>query len=295
MAHCREYIGKVARTDSNVLITGETGTGKEKVARAIHFASTRRQNPFVTINCAAIPDSLLESELFGFVRGAFTGAMNSYAGKLVIAKSGTILLDEIGEMSASGQAKILRVVETREIFPIGAPAPSTIDVRFIAATNQALEPLVTENRFRRDLYYRLNVARLQIPPLRERRDDIQDLLRYFISDFNQRYHGDVEMPDATLLAALLKYDWPGNVRELRNLVESLFIDPPSGAISRDHLPESFRHLISGYVSDAASERDLLVSVLGNTHWNKKRAASEMHWSRMTLYRKLAKYNIRGPN
>ncbi len=292
MEHFRDYICKVARIDANVLISGETGTGKERVAECIHNASPRRNHPFVCVNCAAIPESLLESELFGFERGAFTGAQEPYPGKLRLAKSGTVFLDEIGDMSMVGQAKILRVLESREVFPLGARTTLTVDVRFIAATNQDLETLVAQQKFRIDLYYRLNVARLQLPPLRERKEDIPELFARFISEFNRQYSGRVTVPTKQLLDALMQYEWPGNIRELRNLTEGIFIDPPEGPVSVCHVPDPFRQIFSRYVCDGMEERERLVAVLRETRWNKKKAASRMKWSRMTLYRKLSKYNIK---
>jgi two-component system response regulator HydG len=289
----RIYIGKVARNDANVLISGDTGTGKERVAECIHLASSRHAKPFICVNCAAIPDALLESELFGYERGAFTGAEDAYAGKLRLASGGTVFLDEIGEMSLTAQAKILRVIESREVFALGARRTSPLDVRFIAATNQDLEGSGAAHRFRRDLYYRLNVARIHLPPLKEHTEDILDLLGHFIGMFNQRYGARVGNPDEDLAKCLLRYSWPGNIRELRNLVEAIFIDPPEGPIALEHVPDPFHGIFAEYVTDGIAEREKLLTVLRQTKWNKKRAAVEMKWSRMTLYRKLNKYRIAG--
>jgi transcriptional regulator with PAS, ATPase and Fis domain len=291
MSRLRSYIQKVAATDSNVLITGETGTGKERVSESIHRASARARQPLVCINCAAIPDSLFESELFGYERGAFTGAQVSFPGKLRLAHRGTVLLDEIGEMTPYAQAKLLRVIESREVFPLGASRAHLIDVRFIAATNQDLEPLVMQNRFRKDLFYRFNVARIPLVPLRERKEDIPDLFAHFLAQYNTHYRFQVSGPDTELTQRLLQYDWPGNVRELRNLVEAVFIDPPSKPIAFADLPESFQQIFSGYERTVSDERERLIAVLAATHWNKSQAAAEMHWSRMTLYRKLVKYQL----
>ncbi len=289
----RAYIHKVAATDSNVLITGETGTGKEKVTELIHRAGARAAQPLVCINCAAIPDSLLESELFGYQRGAFTGAQTSFAGKLRLADRGTVFLDEIGEMSPYAQAKLLRVVESREVFPLGANRPVPVDVRFIAATNQDLEPMVAKNAFRKDLYYRFNVARVSLPALRERKEDIGPLVMHFIEYFNSHYRRHVQEPSMELMQHLFKYEWPGNVRELRNFVEAVFIDPPQGQIGLADLPESFKSIFAGFENQSSTERDRIVAVLAATHWNKSQAAAQLHWSRMTLYRKLAKYQLQG--
>jgi transcriptional regulator with PAS, ATPase and Fis domain len=291
MVRLRSYIYKVAATDSNVLITGETGTGKECVAESIHRAGRRASQPLVCINCAAIPDSLLESELFGYERGAFTGAQASFAGKLRLAHRGTVFLDEIGEMSPLAQAKLLRVVESREVFPLGANRATAIDVRFIAATNQELEPMVANNGFRKDLFYRFNVARLTLPPLRERKEDIACLFAHFLNHYNTHYGAAVQNPTAELSESLIKYPWPGNVRELRNLVEAIFIDPPCGAIALSDLPDGFRNIFAGYTNTPSDERERLLAVLAATHWNKSQAAAQLHWSRMTLYRKLAKYHL----
>jgi transcriptional regulator with PAS, ATPase and Fis domain len=291
MVALRAYVDKVAQSEANVLICGPTGTGKELVAESIHRASRRRSAPLVPVNCAAIPDSLLESELFGYEPGAFTGASGRYPGKLRLADHGTIFLDEIGEMSPVGQAKILRSMENGEIFPLGARKSTRIDVRVIAATNQNLESMVQRQAFRQDLFFRLNVARINIPSLQERPDDVIELFMHYIRRFNLQYAQRVQAPTPELTARLREYEWPGNVRELRNCVEAMFIDPPDGAVSLEHLPEAFRKIFQSYREDQVSERDVLLAALSRTHWNKKLAARELHWSRMTLYRKLQKYNI----
>ena len=294
MQHLRSYIGKLGHSDAHVLITGETGTGKERVAESIHAASPHHNQPFLCINCAAIPDALLESELFGYERGAFTGAQEGYQGKLRLASGGTVLLDEIGEMTPTAQAKILRVLESHEVFPLGGRQVAPVNVRFIAATNQDLEPLVAERKFRKDLFYRLNVARLHLPPLKDRSEDIPELLTHFLNHFGQRYHHFIEGPTRELLDCLLSYEWPGNVRELRNLVEAVYVDPPERFISIENLPDYFRRIFSRHRTQKLSEKDHLTSVLQQTNWNKKQAAKVMNWSRMTLYRKLSKYHMTGP-
>lgn len=291
MKAVRAYVGKVAQSDASVLISGPTGTGKELVAESIHRASHRRSAPFVSVNCAAIPDSLLESELFGYQRGAFTGANDHYPGKLRLADHGTVFLDEIGEMSPLGQSKILRVLESREVFPLGARHMTRIDVRFLAATNQDLELMIQQRTFRRDLFFRLNVGRIYLSSLRERREDILELFRYFVQLFNAQQDRRVQAPTPDLAARLTAYDWPGNVREIRNCVEAVFIDPPNGPIDLEHLPDSFQRIFRCYRGSSISERDAIVSALSRTNWNKKMAARELQWSRMTLYRKLEKYNI----
>jgi two-component system response regulator HydG len=293
MTAVRAYVAKVAQSDAGVLITGATGTGKELVAETIHRASARRSAPFVSVNCAAIPDSLLESELFGYERGAFTGAEEPYPGKLRIADHGTVFLDEIGEMSPLGQAKILRVLESREIFPLGARRTSKIDVRFLAATNQDLESMVQRRAFRQDLYFRLNVGRIYLPALHERPEDIMELFLHFLRRFNATHGANVQEPTPDLSESMLSYEWPGNVRELRNFVEAIFIDPPQGPIRLQDLPESFRRIFAAHRNNEFSEREAILSALARTRWNKKLAARQLRWSRMTLYRKLDKYKITG--
>ena len=285
------YLPKVALSNANVLITGATGTGKECVAEQIHRLGPRRDRPFVCINCAAIPDSLLESELFGHERGAFTGADQPYAGKIRFAEAGTVFLDEVGEMTLHAQAKILRLLENRELFPVGSGKAFRIDARFIAATNQDLEPLVTAHKFRADLFFRLNVARISLSPLAERKEDIPHLLDFFLNEHNLVNGCHVEGFSPELMHCFLRYDWPGNVRELRNLVEALFIDPPSGVVSLQNLPSSFRRIFCRFIDHAAVERERIIAALHETNWNKARAAELLQVSRMTLYRKIGKFGI----
>ncbi|WP_266170737.1 sigma-54 interaction domain-containing protein [Dyella subtropica] len=294
MIDLRRYLTKVAQSDTTVLITGETGTGKERVATAVHQLSPRTDKPFITVNCAAVPDSLFESEMFGHERGAFTGADHALPGRFVEADGGTIFLDEVSEMLPATQAKLLRLLEDRTVTPIGSLRRRPIDVRIVAASNERLEDLVAERRFRPDLFYRLNVARVEIPPLRERRQDIGSIADHFIDEHNQRRAMRVGRPDPALLKCMCHYQWPGNVRELRNMIEALFIDPPEGRpLGLGDLPPSFRRLFEQDFSAGELERDRLISVLSRTNWNKMEAARQMKWSRMTLYRKLAKYNLAG--
>lgn len=291
MQEIRAYIGKVASADSNVLITGETGTGKELAAELIHTNSARHQKPFVCINCAAIPDSLLESELFGYERGAFTGAYSFREGKLKLADGGTAFFDEIADMSPYAQAKLLRAIESKEVHRLGGRGSIPLDFRVIAATNQDPERSVEGGKFRKDLYFRLNVTRIHLPPLRDRREDIVPLFDHYIREWNHRFRLDVEGFTEEALDHLLRYDWPGNVRELKNLLEAIFIDHPSRKVSLMDLPEQFRRRLTETKGLPEAERDRLLSALLCTNWNKSKAAQKLHWSRMTLYRKMAKYHI----
>jgi transcriptional regulator with PAS, ATPase and Fis domain len=287
----RSYLRKVAVTDSHVLITGETGTGKELAAQYIHHHSARRAKPLVTINCAALPDGLLESELFGYERGAFTGATSSYCGKLKLADGGTVLFDEIGDMSPYAQAKILRVIETKEVYPLGGRRSVPLDIRIIAATNRNLDQRMASNEFRQDLYFRLNVARVRLPPLRERKDDIQLLIDHYVEKFAAQFGRGIEGFSDEAMELLLRHDWPGNVRELINLIERIFIDPPQEKIAVADLPRSMRYPSPVNQETAPTEREILLYTLSQTNWNKSKAAERLHWSRMTLYRKIAKYHI----
>jgi DNA-binding NtrC family response regulator len=287
----RFYLARVAASNTNVLITGETGTGKELAAASIHNLSPRAHKRMVSINCAAIPEGLLESELFGYERGAFTGAAASRAGQLQIASGGTVLFDEIGDMGPLAQAKILRAIECREVYPLGGSRPIPVDVRIVAATNQDLERRVEEGAFRKDLYYRLNVARIRLPALRDRREDIPLLLSHYISEMNGRFKRDVEGLTDDALDHLVHYDWPGNVRELRNLVESIFVTLHGRCIGVDDLPAAVRACATLATVPVAGERERLVSALFASNWNKSLAAEKLHWSRMTVYRKIAKYRL----
>ena len=285
------YLQKVASSECTVLITGETGTGKELAAEFVHRNSSRFRKPFVCINCAAIPDTLLESELFGHAKGAFTGADCPQDGLLTAADGGTIFLDEVGDMSLFAQAKILRVIEKREVYRLGGTRRVQLDLRFVAASNRNLEAMSADGSFRKDLYFRLNVARIHLPPLRERKEDIPLLLDHYCREFGA--HSRCPKPEFSIecLRSLLQYDWPGNIRELKNLVERLFIDDLPQQIGPDHLPDYLKSVIASKPGLAQSERDLLLSALFASKWNKSKAAEKLRWSRMTLYRKLAKYNI----
>ena len=286
------FLHKVATVDSNVLITGETGTGKEITAQIIHGRSSRAHKPFIAINCAALPDSLLESELFGYEKGAFTGAQTGFLGKLKMADGGTVFFDEIGDMSGYAQAKILRMLESKEVYPLGGKRSIPLDIRIIAATNRNLETMIRQKEFREDLYFRLNVARIRLPPLRDRKDDIPELLNYYLSFFNKLFGKNLVGFEIEALSALLDYHWPGNVRELKNAMESIFIDSPLERIAFDDLPETIRANVTSEQFSENNEREKLLEALCLANWNKSKAAEQLQCSRMTLYRKMEKYNIR---
>jgi len=287
----RGTIDRLAATDANVLITGETGTGKELTAELIHRNSKRRDKPFVSINCAAIPDGLLESELFGYERGAFTGAHAAREGKLQYGNGGTLFLDEIGDMNLYAQAKILRAIESRKVQRLGANREVAINVRIIAATNQNLEQLTSQQKFRRDLYFRLNVARIHLPPLREHADDIADLVRYLVAEIAPRYGRRVESVNVAFLEPLQRYDWPGNVRELRNVIESTLVFCASEDFSDRDLPPYIRALFASEERKRECERERVTAALARANGNRNEAARLLGCSRMTLYRKMIKFGL----
>jgi DNA-binding NtrC family response regulator len=290
MVRLRRRIARVATFDSNVLLLGETGSGKECAARAVHRLSRRRNKPLISINCAALPEQLIESELFGYERGAFTGAQTAYAGKFGLADGGTLFLDEIGDLPLAAQAKILRAIEGHEYFRLGGSRPIRCDVRLIAATHRDLDAMCARAEFRLDLYFRLNVARIDVPPLRERASDILALAEQFVAEACESMRGSCAgfSPDAR--AALLAYGWPGNVRELRNAVETALICAEGKVIELRDLPAQILRWMQRSATPA-DERTLLVSALRNTRWNKSEAARELRWSRMKLYRKLEQYQL----
>lgn len=287
----RRYIHRIAPSDSHVLVTGETGTGKGLVAQLIHRASRRAHGPLVSINCAAIPDTLLESELFGYDRGAFTDAQRPKDGLLRAADGGTVLLDEIGDMSLSAQAKILRVLEDGSVQRLGGTKSVRVDLRVVAATHQELERLMREGRFRADLFYRINVVRVQVPPLRERIEDLPSLVSFYLFELNRRFGRDVKGVADEAMAVLVRHSWPGNVRELKHLLEAIYVNLPTRRIDILRLPDRFRRELSARANASPPERARLLTVLMATNWNKSRAAQQLHWSRMTLYRKLRKYEL----
>jgi len=292
MQDLRVHIRRLALTDCNVLITGETGTGKELVAQLIHQNSARNGHPLICINCAAIPDSLLESELFGYERGAFTGASWTNQGKLMTANRGTVFFDEIGDMSPFAQAKILRAIETKEVQRLGATRKYQSDIRIVAATHHNLDDLASAATFRRDLYFRLNVGRVHLPPLRERKSDIAGLAERMRLELNRKVGRRIEGLTKDAVSTLVQYDWPGNVRELKNVIERIFVTREGGQIDAEDLMHVLPHCRPIQSQSAPDEelrdvREALVVCNGN----KSKAAERLNCSRMTLYRKMAKYGI----
>jgi DNA-binding NtrC family response regulator len=294
---------KIARSDSTVLIEGESGTGKELIARAIHHQSLRSDKPFVTINCAALPESLLESELFGHVRGSFTGAIKDKEGLITTADEGTFFLDEVAMTSPAIQAKLLRVLEEKEITPVGGTAPIKVDVRLIAATNADLEQEVKLGNFRADLYYRLQVIPIRIPPLRERKDDIKLLSTYFVRKYCRKLKlGEKSITDEAM-ERLLSYRWPGNVRELENTIEHAVLLSKSNQITPEDLPQKIKEgrevdLITEAQPTTPTletiEKAYILWVLNQTGWQKSKAASILGIDSSTLYRKIEKYKLNSP-
>jgi len=296
-----ELAETVAVTDSTVLISGESGTGKEVVARYIHSLSERSDGPFMSINCGALPESLLESELFGHVKGSFTGAVKDKDGLLVAASGGTFFLDEIGEMSPSTQVKLLRAIQEREVIPVGSTKSIPVDVRIVAATNRDLEDEITRGGFRSDLYYRLNVIQLRLPPLRERREDIPVLSRHFLERASVDANGKspYSLSEAAM-TALAEYDWPGNVRELENALERAVVVSRTSEIAAEALPERVREAPPPRLAASESppnptmevvERAYILWVLQAEAGNKTKAAEVLGIDPSTLYRKLNRYGI----
>jgi len=294
----RELIGKLARSEAaTILIHGESGTGKELVARGLHYESSRRDSPFMEVNCAAITETLFESELFGHEKGAFTDAKAAKKGLMELADRGTLFLDEVSEMSLNSQAKFLRVLQERVLRRVGGTRDIKVDLRIIAATNRPLEMRVKDGQFREDLFYRLNVIPIHIPPLRERRDDIMPLARHFVMDANTRFHKSIKgfTPDAERL--MVGYQWPGNVRELRNLIERLVILGSSELIEPQHLPVQFAatQVRQAAVPEASTdeprtlaevERAYIAQIMQRVESNKSKAAKILGISRQTLRKKL---------
>jgi two-component system nitrogen regulation response regulator NtrX len=304
MKALRQQIAITAPTNGRVLIYGESGTGKELVAHALHAASLRAKGPFVEVNCAAIPEELIESELFGHIKGSFTGATEDKVGKFQKADSGTLFLDEIGDMSLRTQSKVLRVLEEQRFEPVGSSQTMTVDARVIAATNKNLEQEITRGAFRQDLFYRLNVIPFFVPPLRERMEDIPTLARYFLDEFSAAYGKKTRELSATAMDVLVRYPWPGNVRELRNLVERLVIVCPQARIEPHHLPpELFRGVAESphhpystlHEARSAYEREFILRKLQEHRWNMTQTASALGLERSHLYRKMKSLGIAAPD
>ncbi|GAB4389099.1 MAG: hypothetical protein Kow0025_12340 [Thermodesulfovibrionales bacterium] len=294
MAGVLDIVRKVKDVASSILISGESGTGKELIARAIHFNSQRRERPFVALNCAAIPDALLESELFGYTKGAFTGASEGKRGLLEEADGGSAFLDEIGSMRASLQAKLLRFLQDRSFYKVGGTRPVTVDVRIIAATNRDLEEAVGAGDFREDLYYRLNVIRIALPPLRERREDIPLLIRYFLNRFNRLMGRNIKKVAPEAMAMLSGYEWPGNVRQLENVVERAVVLARGSELTPADLPMEIALVDGGLGEDLtleSLERAHVLRVLSVADGNRKRAAELLGINTATLWRKLKKYGL----
>jgi DNA-binding NtrC family response regulator len=309
MVKIYKLVEKVAPTTTTVLITGETGTGKELLARAIHMNSPRRNNPFIKINCVAIAENLVESELFGFEKGAFTGAVNKKPGRFELAHTGTLFLDEIGDLPKDMQAKILRVIQEQEFERVGGLQTIKIDVRLITATNKDLMQEVQEGRFREDLYYRLNVLPLDLPPLRERKGDIERLTDYFLDTFNKKLSRRIRHVDPEVRKLFAHYNWPGNIRELENLMERLVLLATGDTITLEDVPPEIHvSAVAEATFDAAKsegtpwnilkskmeqlEKGMILKILEECNRNISKAALKLGLSRKGLQLKMIKYNLR---
>ena len=300
----RRQISTAAPTNGRVLIFGENGSGKELVARAVHALSARRDRPFVEVNCAAIPDELIESELFGHEKGAFTGAIARRRGKFELADAGTLFLDEIGDMSLRTQAKVLRALEEQTVERIGGHEPIRVDVRVIAASNKPLQELIAQGRFREDLFYRLNVIPIEVPPLRRRKEDIPLLVEHFFKSFSAEYGKRPKTLSGDAMVYFMAYDWPGNVRELRNMVERLVIMTAGDTITPEDLPAPLGPGDLVGVADGgpqslreareAFERAFILAELRTNGWNITRTAKQLGIGRVNLWRKLKAYGVTPP-
>jgi two-component system response regulator AtoC len=299
MQEIYKVIGQIADTKATVLIQGESGTGKELLARAVHYSGINREKPFIAINCSAIVDTLLESELFGHEKGAFTGAISRTAGKLEAAQGGMIFLDEISEMSLNLQAKMLRVLQEKEFDRVGGNEKIQVDVRFAAATNRKLEELIKRGKFREDLYYRLKVVTISLPPLRERQEDIPCLIQHFLQKYNRETNKNVKGITQEAMSILVNYFWPGNVRELENTIERAVIFCRGELISKEELPgellgtRGVLHHAGGNLNQALEEfeKEFILKTLVEVGWNKSKASQKMGIHRTTLLSKLKKYRF----
>jgi PAS domain S-box-containing protein len=296
-----QIIPVVADSNSTLLLQGETGTGKELLAKAVHNMSPRKNEPFISINCAALPDTLLESELFGYKKGAFTGADQDKPGRFTLADKGTLFLDEIGDISPALQAKLLRVMNDRSFQPLGSVKSEFTSARFITATNKDLLELVKNNLFREDLFYRINVINIKLPPLRERKEDIPLLVEHFISRFNKLQNKNIASVTPSAMNALMAHNWQGNIRELENVVERAFVLCRTDEIDISHLPEQFdchntdQNIDSIKALNQINEKQLIIASLTKNDFNRNAAARELGIHKTTLYRKIKNLNISLPN
>ena len=290
----------VAQTDTSVLITGESGTGKELAARAIHLNSSRRTGPFIAVNCSAFVESLIESELFGHEKGAFTGAIKTKIGRFELAQGGTLFLDEIGDLSTAVQTKLLRVLETHEFERVGGNKAIKMDTRIIAATNKILSEEISAGRFREDLFYRINVINIHLPPLRERMDDLPLLVNHFIESFNEKFNKNIRQFSSPAYDLLMEYNWPGNIRELENVIEHCFVLCNGEMIQVECLPKRLRESGKKIIvfnnpgtqkGFKEAEKDLIIAVLEKHNWNRTKVANELEIDPSTLWRKMKKYKI----
>ncbi|MGC9007262.1 MAG: sigma 54-interacting transcriptional regulator [Sulfurihydrogenibium sp.] len=298
MNYIIDIVKTVADTNANILLEGESGTGKNVLAKYIHNLSSRRDKPFIKINCAAIPENLLESELFGYVKGAFTGAIKDKPGKVELADKGTLFLDEIGELPIYLQSKILHLIQEKEFERLGDVKTRKVDIRIIAATNKELSNLVKEGKFREDLYYRLKVISIKVPALRERKEDIPFLINHFVEIFSENYKKKIKKISPEVIKILLDYEFPGNIRELENIIERAVILSENGTIEKEHLPEEIldykkrkENMLSKNNIESISEKEKIIEALKKTNGNKTIAAKILGIDRVTLWRKIRKYNI----
>ncbi|MAT57026.1 MAG: Fis family transcriptional regulator [Ignavibacteriae bacterium] len=291
----------VVNTDSTILITGQSGTGKEVIARSIHLNSERKSTPFVAVNCSAFAETLLESELFGHEKGAFTGAIRTKPGRFELAANGTLFIDEIGDIPMSIQVKLLRVLENRQFERVGGTESIELKARVISATHRDLEKEISEGRFREDLYYRINVINIHLPPLQERQDDIPSLINHFIDKFNKKFKKDIHYISPNALQLVNSYEWPGNIRELENVIEHAFVVCNSDAIRTEHLPERLQKIVSKPNSLIAeetvekplenAEKNLLINMIKKYDGNRNKIATALGVSKPTLWRKMKKFDL----
>jgi DNA-binding NtrC family response regulator len=284
-------ISGLSSTDTSVLITGESGTGKELVAKSLHYSGIRSDKPFVTVNCSALSENLLETELFGHVKGAFTGAVRDKKGKFAIADKGTLFLDEIGDISPAVQVRLLRFLQEKEFEPVGDNNTVKVDVRIVAATNRNLKALVKSGQFREDLYYRLNVLNIEMPPLRKRVSDIPVLSDHFRKVFNKKFCRNIKEFTEDVYDIFYRYLWPGNVRELEHVIEHAFIMSTGKKITPEHLPLELENRLFSSETEDLAEKEKIVKILEQTDYNKAKAARLLNMSRQTMYRKIKDYNL----